>query len=114
MTRALTIPFVWHVRRKQTLSAWWCAQVIWLRHFLGRDLVALLSWVGLRALPPSAAALERILRVKALVLVAIAFERRSVGRVFCTTCEIGTSAYCRAGHMSASQLSYCRCILKLV
>ena len=52
-------------------------QVAWLRHFLGLRVVEMLSWGGLRALPPSAGSLERVLRVKILVLVAFAFERRA-------------------------------------
>ena len=51
--------------------------MIWLRHFLGRDVVAALTWLGLRPLPATAGALEVALRVKVLILIAVAFNRRS-------------------------------------
>jgi hypothetical protein len=53
------------------------SQVVWLRHFLGSDVVAALTWLGLRPLPATAGALEDALRVKVLVLIAVAFKRRS-------------------------------------
>jgi len=51
--------------------------VVWLRHFLGPDVVAVLKWLGLRPLPATASALENALRVKVLILLAVAFKRRS-------------------------------------
>jgi len=51
--------------------------VVWLRHFLGQDVVAALKWLGLRPLPATAGALENALRVKVLILIAVAFKRRS-------------------------------------
>lgn len=52
-------------------------QVVWLRHFLGTDAVAVLKWFGLRPLPATAGALEDALRVKVLILIAVAFKRLS-------------------------------------
>ena len=52
-------------------------QVVWLRHFFGSDVVAALTWLGLRPLPATAGALEDALRVKVLILISIAFKRRS-------------------------------------
>ena len=52
-------------------------QVVWLRHFLGHDVVEALKWLGLRPLPATAGALENALRVKVLILIAAAFKRRS-------------------------------------
>ena len=66
-------------------------QVVWLRHFLGPDVVAVLKWLGLRPLPATAGALENALRVKVLILIAVAFKRRS------ERCGVGSLPAYRAG-----------------
>ena len=68
-------------------------QVVWLRHFLGPDVVAVLKWLGLRPLPATAGALENALRVKVLILIAVAFKRRSERcEVACSACVAGRQA----------------------
>jgi hypothetical protein len=52
-------------------------QVTWLRHFLGKEVVAWLVWGGLRVVPSRAGALESVLRMKFLLLFAITLKRRS-------------------------------------
>ena len=91
-----------HVRqtyKSRTLSRVWAfaIQVVWLRHFLGQDVVAALKWLGLRPLPATAGALETALRVKVLILIAVAFKRRS------ERCGVGKLPECCAGQNSSSK-----------
>lgn len=71
---------------KQLLETWFLymgmktlhwPQVTWLRHFLGKEVVAWLMWGGLRVVPSRAGALESVLRMKFLLLFAITLKRRS-------------------------------------
>lgn len=70
----------------------------WLRHFLGKDVVAWLVWAGLRAVPPKAAALESVLRMKFLLLFAITLKRRSFRRATLMLWHVKTPIHCSVAH----------------
>lgn len=74
----------------------------WLRHFLGKNVVAWLVWGGLRAVPARASALESVLRMKFLLLFAVTLKRRSFRRAgafnfdkLVVSCSFGAALPCR-------------------